>query len=171
VLAADVMVASPDFGHLEPMLQQARQQLAQVGVADKLEVVVADAGYWHQEQMQRAWADGITVLVTPDGGLRKGPRRPGWDKEQYAFMRAVIASEAGGALYKQRQQIIEPVFANTKHNRGIRRFLRRGRAAARTEWRLITASSSSTPTNSPPHEPRRGDFVTKTASRWTIPVL
>jgi transposase len=140
VLAADVMVASPDFGHLEPMLQQARQQLARVGVIEKPEVVVADAGYWHQEQMQRAWADGITVLVTPDGGLRKGPRRPGWDKEQYAFMRAVIASEAGGALYKQRQQIIEPVFANTKHNRGIRRFLRRDRAAARTEWRLITAT-------------------------------
>jgi transposase len=140
VLAADVMVASPDFGHLEPMLTQAREQLAGVGIDDKPEVVLADAGYWHQQQMQRAWADGITVLVTPDGGLRKGPRRPGWDKEQYAFMRAVIASDAGAALYKRRQQIIEPVFANTKHNRSIRRFHRRGRSAVRTEWRLITAT-------------------------------
>lgn len=140
VLAADVMVASPDFGHLEPMLTQTREQLARAGVSDTPQVVVADAGYWHQEQMQRAWAEGVQVLVTPDGGLRKGPRRPGWDKEQYAFMRAVIASEAGAALYKRRQQIIEPVFANTKHNRHITRFLRRGRAAARTEWRLITAT-------------------------------
>ena len=140
VLAADVMVSSADFGHLEPMLTQAREQLARAGVSEKPEVVVADAGYWHQEQMQKAWADGITVLVTPDGGLRKGPRRPGWDKEQYAFMRAVIASEAGTALYKRRQQIIEPVFANTKHNRHITRFWRRGRSAARTEWRLITAT-------------------------------
>jgi hypothetical protein len=80
------------------------------------------------------------VLVTPDGGLRNGPRHPGWDKEQYAFMRSVIASEAGAPLYKRRQRIIEPVFANTKHNRQITRFLRRGRAAARTEWRLITAT-------------------------------
>jgi hypothetical protein len=140
VLAADVMIASPDFGHLEPMLTQTREQLARAGATDKPEVVVADAGYWHQEQMQRAWAEGITVLVTPDGGLRKGPRRPGWDKEQYAFMRAVIASEAGAALYKRRQQIIEPIFANTKHNRHITRFHRRGRSAARTEWRLITAT-------------------------------
>jgi transposase len=140
VLAADVMVASPDFGHLEPVLAQARDQLARAGISDKPQVVVADAGYWHQEQMQRVMADGITVLVTPDGGLRKGPRRPGWDKGLYAFMRAVIASEHGEALYKRRQQIIEPVFANTKHNREIRRFLRRGRSAARTEWRLITAT-------------------------------
>jgi len=36
--------------------------------------------------------------------------------------------------------IIEPVFANTKFNRGIDRFRRRGRAAVRTEWRLITAT-------------------------------
>jgi len=111
-----------------------------VGVRGKPGVVVADAGYWHQEQMQRAMADGIPVLVTPDGGLRKGPRRFGWDKGQYAFMRAVIASDAGTALYKRRQQIIELVFANTKHNRHITRFLRRGRAAARTEWRLITTT-------------------------------
>jgi hypothetical protein len=36
--------------------------------------------------------------------------------------------------------MIEPVFANTKFNRRIDRFLRRGRAACRSEWRLITAS-------------------------------
>jgi hypothetical protein len=32
------------------------------------------------------------------------------------------------------------VFANTKFNRWIDRFLRRGRAAYRSEWRLITAT-------------------------------
>jgi len=36
--------------------------------------------------------------------------------------------------------MIEPVFANTKFNRGIDRFRRRGRAAVRAEWRLITAT-------------------------------
>jgi DDE family transposase len=35
---------------------------------------------------------------------------------------------------------IEPVFANTKFNRRIDRFLRRGRSACRSEWRLITAT-------------------------------
>jgi hypothetical protein len=44
-------------------------------------------------------------------------------------MRRVLATERGGELYGQRQTIIEPVFANTKFNRGIDRFRRRGRAA------------------------------------------
>jgi hypothetical protein len=55
-------------------------------------------------------------------------------------MRRVLESEAGHALYKQRQVMIEPVFAHIKHNRRADRFQRRGRAACRSEWRLITAT-------------------------------
>ncbi len=36
--------------------------------------------------------------------------------------------------------MIEPVFADTKFNGKIDRFLRRGRAACRSAWRLITAA-------------------------------
>jgi hypothetical protein len=36
--------------------------------------------------------------------------------------------------------MIERVVGHTKFNRGIDRFQRRGRAAVRTEWRLITAT-------------------------------
>jgi hypothetical protein len=59
------------------MLNATRNELVKAGVTDQPAVVVADAGDWHQEQMERAWPDGVQVLVTPDGGLRKGPRRPG----------------------------------------------------------------------------------------------
>jgi hypothetical protein len=55
-------------------------------------------------------------------------------------MRRVLATEHGGGLYRRRQFMIEPVFANTKFNRGFERFRRRGRSAARSEWRLITAT-------------------------------
>jgi hypothetical protein len=55
-------------------------------------------------------------------------------------MRRVFASERAGELYRQRQSMIEPVFANTKFNRGIDRVRRRGRRAVRAEWRLITAT-------------------------------
>ena len=46
----------------------------------------------------------------------------------------------GGELYRKRKAMIEPIFANTKFNRRIDRFQRRGRSAARSEWRLITAT-------------------------------
>jgi Transposase DDE domain len=35
---------------------------------------------------------------------------------------------------------LEPVFGQLKFNRQIRRFQRRGRAACRSEWRLIAAT-------------------------------
>jgi len=44
------------------------------------------------------------------------------------------------ALYKKRQHSVEPVFGNIKGNRGYRRFSRRGKAAATSEWRLICAT-------------------------------
>jgi hypothetical protein len=34
----------------------------------------------------------------------------------------------------------QPVFGHSKHNRLITRFHRRGRAAVRTEWRLLMAT-------------------------------
>jgi transposase len=139
VIAAEVMVASPDFGHLEPMLSAARAELQTAGVTDTPEVVLADAGYWHQQQMERIAAAGTQVLIPPDSSRRKGTR-PGWDGGLYAFMRRVLSTERGAELYRQRQQLIEPVFAHTKFNRRIERFHRRGRAAVRTEWRLITAT-------------------------------
>jgi hypothetical protein len=50
---------------------------------------------------------------------------------RYAFMRRVLPSEPGGALWAKRQTMIDPVSADTKCNRGIDRLLRRGRSAAR----------------------------------------
>jgi Transposase DDE domain len=55
-------------------------------------------------------------------------------------MRERLATDRGAELYGKRQPMIEPVFANTKFNRKMTRFHRRGRAAVRTEWRLITAT-------------------------------
>jgi hypothetical protein len=55
-------------------------------------------------------------------------------------MRNVLAGDIGAGLYRKRKAMVEPVFAQTKHNRRINQFQRRGRSAARSEWRLITAT-------------------------------
>ncbi len=139
VIAAEVTVDSPDFGHLEPMIAATETELAAAGISAAPEVVLADAGYWHSEQMQQLTAGGTVVLIPPDAGKRKGAR-PGWDGGLYAFMRRVLATDRGGELYAKRQGMIEPIFAQTKFNRRCDRFQRRGRAACRSEWRLITAT-------------------------------
>jgi transposase len=139
VLAAEVTLSSPDFGHLEPMVSATRRELAQIGVSDTPGVAVADSGYWHEEQIEQVVNMGTQVLIPPDAGKRNTPRR-GWDGGRYAFMRTVLAGDYGGGLYRKRKAMVEPVFAQTKHNRRINQFQRRGRSAARSEWRLITAT-------------------------------
>ncbi len=139
VIAAEVTVDSPDFGHLGPIVSAAQTELEAVGVTETPKVVVADAGYWHEAQMERIVSRGIQVIVPPDASKRKGAR-PGWDGGLYAFMRRVLASDLGGELYRRRKAMIEPVFGHTKFNRRIDRFQRRGRSACRSEWRLITAT-------------------------------
>jgi transposase len=139
VIAAELTNSSADFGQLGPLVDAARRELRAVGIERPPDVVLADAGYWHHVQMQALAADGITVLIPPDANKRQGTR-PGWNGGLYAFMRRALTTPAGAALYRRRSSMIEPVFADTKFNRRIDRFLRRGRAACRSEWRLITAA-------------------------------
>jgi transposase len=139
VIAAEITTASSDFGQLQPMVAATQNELEAAGVNDTLEVVVADAGYWHKEQMENVINRGIQVIVPPDAGKRRGTR-PSWNGGRYAFMRRVLETDTGGDLYRKRKAMIEPVFANTKFNRRIDRFQRRGRSACRSEWRLITAT-------------------------------
>ena len=74
VLAAEIETAGADFGHLEPMLDAAQRELDAAGVADKPQVVLADADYWHGEQMQRIADRGIELLIPPDTSRR--PNHP-----------------------------------------------------------------------------------------------
>jgi transposase len=138
VVAAEVTVDSPDFGHFEPMVDATERELATVG-AGSPGVIVADAGYWHKRQMENVVGRGIQVLIPPDSGLRTSAR-PGWDGGLYAFMRRVLSTDRGKALYRKRHATVEPVFGQMKFNRRFDRFLRRGRSAVRSEWRLFGAS-------------------------------
>jgi len=139
IVAAEIAVESPDFGHLEPTTRAVLRELDDAGVTQQPETVLADAGYWHKQQLESIVSDGIQVLVPPDGGLREGAR-PGWNEGMYAFMRRVLSTEAGHELYKHRKATVEPVFAQIKFNRKINRFQRCGRAAALSEWRLVAAT-------------------------------
>jgi hypothetical protein len=117
------------------MMTAAGRELARVGVTERIGAVVADAGYWHFQQMDELAAQGIPVLIPPDSKKRK-TTRPEWDGGRYAWMRRLLASDSGRDVYAKRHKLIEPVFGQIKCNRKIDRFQRRGRGAVRSEWRL-----------------------------------
>jgi hypothetical protein len=139
ILAAEITNAAADFGQLAPTFNATMRNLAEQGVTDTPEVLLADAGYWHHPQMQAISDQGVEVLAPPDGNLREGKRR-GWEDGVYQQMRDKLSTDRGRELYAQRKITIEPVFGQIKYNRHIDRFIRRGRSAALSEWRLVTAT-------------------------------
>jgi hypothetical protein len=52
-------------------------------------------------------------------------------------MAAQVRTPEGRAVYARRTVIVEPVFGQIKEGRGFRRFLLRGLAKIRGEWRLV----------------------------------
>jgi transposase len=133
VLAAEITNSGVDWSQLDPMVTATTAEFKRAGISAVIETVVADAQYWNEEHIDEVIANKhIQVLIPPDGGV-SGKQRRGWTGGRYTFMRRVLASEYGGALYRKRQHMIEPVFGHTKHNREITSFHRRGRTAVRTE--------------------------------------
>ena len=154
VIAAEVHVSSADFGQLGPMVAAARDELARAGVEQSPEVVLADAGYWHQVQLERLAAEGVTPLVPPDANKRAGAR-PGWDGGLYTFMRRVLATDHGGALYARRKAMIEPVFADTKFNRRVDRFYAAAAPQPGRNGGSPTPPTTSSSSGGTPQRPRR----------------
>jgi transposase len=139
IVAADVITGGNERGRLAPLANAAEQELERAGIDEKPKVAIADAGYWNGRQIEELERGGTTVLVPPDADTRRAPskiRRGG----RYQRMRERLARPEAAALYRRRQQMIEPVFAQIKNNLRAGRFSRRGLANCRAEWRLITAT-------------------------------
>ena len=138
IVAAEITTEGGDFEQLDPMIRAAERELQTAGVKERPEVVLADAGYWSNDHLDALRERGMIPIVAPDT-TRGRPRKTRLGGP-YDFMRRVLDTERGGALYSKRMPMVEPVFAQIKANRRIDRLKRRGRAAARSEWRLIAAT-------------------------------
>ncbi len=138
IVAAEITTEGGDFEQLDPVVTAAERELEEAGVKERPEVVLADAGYWSNAHIDSLRGRGVIPIVAPDT-TRNRPRKTRLGGP-YDFMRRALATERGGELYSRRLGIVEPVFGQIKANRRIGRFKRRGRAAARSEWRLIAAT-------------------------------
>jgi transposase len=141
IIAADITQQANDSGQLEPLISTAAQTLCDLGVAEPLETVLADGGYWNSAQIRALRERGLDPIVPTKAAKRIKPRtlaaRQGPEAER---IEAFLDTPEGAKLYRRRQQLIEPVFAQTKWIRRIDRFQRRGLAACKAEWQLIAAT-------------------------------
>jgi transposase len=141
IVAAEVTQAHNDSTQLEPMVARARQELERAGVEEPIGTVLADGGYWNSPQIRAVRASGTDVIAPTQDRTRAKPRKyappQGPEAER---IEALLSQPQGKALYRRRQQLVEPVFADTKFNRRADRFQRRGLSACNSEWRLIAAT-------------------------------
>jgi transposase len=141
ILAAQLSRSHNDADQLEPMITRATETLCEAGVEESIGIVLADGGYWSSSAITGVRNRGVDVLVPTQNRRRSAPRKlaPRQGGEAQRIDR-VLATAEGQALYRRRQQIVEPVFAQTKCIRRVDRFLRRGHAACEAEWQLIAAT-------------------------------
>lgn len=134
IVAAEVTQEVLDRGQLSAMIESTERNAGQ-----RPEVVTADAGYWDTEILEKAIQSGAQILVPPDGTASLKTRQPRQmvNNSLAQRMRAELATEAGRALYRMRQAIVEPVIGYIKDLRGFRRFALRGLSHVKAEWRII----------------------------------
>jgi transposase len=141
ILAAQVTQSHNDSDQLEPMVVQASDTLREAGIQEPIGIVLADGGYWNSPAIANVREQGIDVLIPIRDHRRTRPRKlaPRQGNEAQRI-EALLSKPEGKALYRRRQQIVEPVFAHTKFIRRTDRFLRRGVSACQAEWQLIAAT-------------------------------
>jgi transposase len=149
IVAADVTQEENDVQQLHPMLEQTQEELSAAGVEEEIGVALADAGYWSERNIQEADPEGPELLIatTKDWKQRKQLREKDPPRGRIPKglslrerMERKLRTKRGWKLYSQRSRIAEPVFGHAKVVRRCDRFMRRGRIAARSEWRLISAT-------------------------------
>jgi hypothetical protein len=120
------------------MVSAAERELTAAGVTEKPRVVVADAGYWHHDQMDHLAGRGLTVLIPPDANKRRARGRAGtaavmrscaacWRPTRQAALRQAPGDDRAGV----REHQVQPPDRSVPT---------RGRPACRSEWRLSTAT-------------------------------
>jgi hypothetical protein len=118
--------------------------------AGTIAAALVDSGFFSAaavQQIERGEA-GTTVYaaIEKTGHHRSGadlekrsdPASPATDASIPEVMRHRLRTTAGKALYKLRQQTVEPVFGIIKAVLGFRQFRLRGRAKVSLEWTLET---------------------------------
>jgi Transposase DDE domain len=136
ILATQVTQSHNDADQLEPMVAHAVETLREAGIEEPIGTLLADGGYWNSPAIDAVRRQGINVLVPTQDRRRRAPRKLSPRQGQEAQrIETVMSTPEGQALYRRRQQIVEPVATTNgelgKLARAVHRSLFYTRACAR----------------------------------------
>nr|MDQ6946904.1 transposase [Actinomycetota bacterium] len=146
VIACGVTQEANDLRQYQPMVDATAVALAAVEVTTPIGIVLADAGYWSEANATTEGPDRL-IATLKDHKQRRAARELGTTTgpppdgaSTLDAMEHRLRTAQGAADYARRSHTVEPVFGDTKHNRGYSVFRRRGLAAVASEWAMINLS-------------------------------
>jgi transposase len=147
VLAAQVSQDANDVRLATPMIDAAVANADHAGLGT-IDLVALDAGYWSEDNLTAPGPDRVIapgknrVMLTELRANGYATDEPPPQASPADRMRHRLRTQTGAHSYAQRAPTIEPVFGDTKHNRKITTFQRRGKPAVDNEWKLIHATGN-----------------------------
>ncbi|MCI0409552.1 MAG: IS1182 family transposase [Acidobacteria bacterium] len=138
IVAQHVTSAAPDVNQLVPAVKSITKVLRR-----RPEAVLADAGYWSEENVRALEKKGIEPFIATSRqkhgeAIVAPPRgRPPKGMTLRQLMGRKLLTARGRGTYRRRKGIVEPVIGQIKQARGFRQFLRRGLQRVGHEWALI----------------------------------
>ena len=137
IVAQHVTSTSPDVNELKPAIETMETKLKATP-----KTVVADAGYWSEEDVRALEERGIGAFIATEklkhGDLKPAPRgRPPKNLTPRQKMARKLRTQRGRETYGWRKILAEPVIGQIKQARGFRQFLRRGVEKVGEEWALV----------------------------------
>ena len=149
ILAAAVTHEENDIRQLHPMLTEVQENLQAIKHPPAITTALADAGDCSEATLTEADPDGPALLIATNKdwkqrqALREQPSPRGRCPKGLTArdrMERTLLTTRGRRLYKKRGQTVEPVFGQIKCTRGCARFMRRGKAACDSEWKVLCAT-------------------------------
>jgi transposase len=142
VIAAKVTDQAGDVAQLIPMIDAATENLGDAGIEASPKVILADAGYCSEDNLEEVADAEINVLVAT-GRIRRNERVPDTprgpipkDATRRERMARRLRTKAGRVDYARRKAIVEPVFGQMKVRQHAGHLRLRGIAGAQGEWTL-----------------------------------
>ena len=138
IVAQHVTPMAPDVNELVPAVESIEAVLGNVP-----EKVLADAGYWSEQNVVSLEAKGIEPFIATKRMKHSeipSPAPRGRCPKHLTVrerMARKLRTARGRKIYSKRQELPEPVFGQIKHGRGFRQFLRRGTRKVSEEWAMV----------------------------------
>ena len=144
IIAAELTQEENDQKQLAPMIRASQENTK--FAAESVTAALADTGYYNEEEIESLSEDSPELYLATkkdrkqrsDCVSKKSPKgRIPSNLSAKEKMERKLLTKKGKAMYSKRGWMVEGTFGQMKHDLGFDYFMRRGKSACASEWKLM----------------------------------